>query len=222
MIRRLIAPLLFGFAGAAILIWLGVWQLHRLEWKEGVLAEIDARIGAAPVALPAAPSEAADKYLPVVAQGRLTGEEVFVLTSVKLRGPGHRLIAVFETGGRRVLADLGFRRMDEGEAPLPRGSARIVGNLHWPDEVDGFTPPPEGDLFFARDVAAMAAALSTEPVLIVAREVTPPVAGVSPMPVDSSGIPNDHREYAITWFSLAALWLGMTALLVWRIRRRTA
>lgn len=219
---RLIVPLLFGFGGAAILIWLGLWQIQRLDWKKGVLAEIDARIGAAPVALPAAPDAEADKYLPVTVEGRLTGERVLVLTSVKLRGPGHRLIAVVETGGRRVLADLGFRKMEDDGAPLPEGPARITGNLHWPDEVDGFTPAPEGDLFFARDLPAMAAALEAEPVLIVARDVAPPVPAVTPMPVDSSGIPNDHRDYAITWFSLAAVWLGMTALLVWRIRRRTA
>jgi len=44
---------------------------------------------------------------------------------------------------------------------------------------------------------------------------------VTPWPVDTAGIPNNHRQYAITWFSMAVLWLGMTAFLVWRITRRT-
>jgi surfeit locus 1 family protein len=39
--------------------------------------------------------------------------------------------------------------------------------------------------------------------------------------VDTSGIPNDHWGYAVQWFSLAAVWLGMTAYLLWRIRQRT-
>jgi surfeit locus 1 family protein len=43
---------------------------------------------------------------------------------------------------------------------------------------------------------------------------------VTPLPVDTSGIPNDHLNYAITWFSLAALWMGMTLYLLWRIRRK--
>ena len=42
--KRLIAPLILGVGGIAILISLGTWQLRRLEWKEGILAEIEARI----------------------------------------------------------------------------------------------------------------------------------------------------------------------------------
>ena len=33
-------------------------------------------------------------------------------------------------------------------------------------------------------------------------------------------IPNDHLEYAITWFGLAAVWAVMTGYLLWRIKRR--
>jgi surfeit locus 1 family protein len=97
----------------------------------------------------------------------------------------------------------------------------VEGNLHWPEEVDGFTPAPDArtGLWFARDVPAMAEALGSEPVLIVARSPTAP--GIEPLPVDTSHIPNDHLGYAVQWFGLAAVWLGMTAYLLWRIRRRT-
>ena len=84
-----------------------------------------------------------------------------------------------------------------------------------------FTPEPEGALWFARDVPAMARALEAEPLLIVAREITPGSA-VTPLPVSTEGIPNDHLHYAITWFGLALVWLGMTVFLMWRIKRRTA
>jgi surfeit locus 1 family protein len=99
--------------------------------------------------------------------------------------------------------------------------ARVVGTLHWPDETDSFTPPPDAarDIWFARDVPAMAAKLQTEPVLIVTREATGD--GITPLPVGTQGIPNNHLNYAVTWFSLAAVWAGMTLLLLWRIRRRT-
>ena len=33
-------------------------------------------------------------------------------------------------------------------------------------------------------------------------------------------IPNDHLGYALTWFGLAAVWAVMTALWLWRIKRR--
>lgn len=74
-------------------------------------------------------------------------------------------------------------------------------------------------LWFARDVPALAGALGTEPVMVVAREVAGEAQGVVPVPVDASAIPNDHRQYAITWFSLAVVWAGMTVFFLWRIRR---
>ncbi|MFA5538688.1 MAG: SURF1 family protein, partial [Gemmobacter sp.] len=110
---RIVLPLIFGLAGAAILIGLGTWQVQRLAWKQGVLAEIGARILDAPVTLPAAPDPAADRYLSVAVEGRLTGEGLEVLVSRKRIGPGYRVIAVLETGpeaggGRRILIDRGF------------------------------------------------------------------------------------------------------------------
>ncbi|SMX43928.1 SURF1 family protein [Actibacterium lipolyticum] len=223
MTRRMILPFLFGIFGMAILIGLGVWQLQRLEWKEAVLADIDSRIGSAPVAIPAMPDPDADRYLPVEAVGTFIGEELRVLASVKLVGAGHRLVSAFETDGRRVLVDRGFLPLQTDAGTRPDGAVTVVGNIHWPDEIDGFTPAPdlENNLWFARDVAAMANALGTEPVLIIARDITPRSAAITPMPVNSAGIPNDHLSYAITWFSLAFVWLGMTALLLWRIRRKT-
>jgi surfeit locus 1 family protein len=71
-------------------------------------------------------------------------------------------------------------------------------------------------MWFARDIAQMAGELGTEPLLIVAREVAPPEPGVTPLPVDTGHIPNDHLSYAITWFSLAAIWAVMTGAFIWR------
>lgn len=218
---RWIAPLVFGLTGAAILVGLGLWQVQRLGWKEAVLAEIAARLQAAPVALPAAPDPVRDLFLPVAVAGRFTGADIDVLASRKEIGAGFRIIAAFETGdGRRILIDRGFVTDENRDRRRDTAAAAVTGTLHWPQETDGFTPPPDpgARMWFARDVAAMAEALDTEPVLVVAR--TPTGDGIEPMPVDTAGIPNDHLEYAITWFSLAVVWLGMTGLLLWRIRRR--
>ncbi len=222
LFRAMIAPVLFGLIGAAILIALGVWQVQRMTWKESVLAEIDARIAAAPVALPAVPDPQRDAYLSVAVTGAFTGEGLRVLVSQKLIGAGYRYIAAFVTdGGRRVLVDRGF--VPEGaDVPFDTARVAVIGNLHWPQEVDSYTPAPDAKtgLWFARDVPAMAQILQTEPTFIVARDATSP--DITPLPVDSSTIPNDHLGYAVTWFSLAIVWLGMTVLLLWRIKRRTA
>jgi surfeit locus 1 family protein len=225
MFARMFVPLLIGIAGAAVLVSLGMWQLQRLEWKEGVIAAIEARIGADPVALPAAPDREADQYLPVRVAGDFIGNEIKVLVSVKGIGPGYRIVSAFLTEeGRRIMVDEGFVR-DGGEVhPGPAQGVTVTGNLHWPDETDRWTPEPDMSegLFFAREVDLMAAALGTEPVLVIARDLTGVTPRAMPIAVGTEGIPNDHLGYAVQWFGLAAVWLGMTGLLLWRIRRRTA
>lgn len=221
MLRRLIFPLLLGVVGLAVLCSLGVWQVQRMAWKNGYLAEIEARIAGVPVALPAVPDPETDRYHPVQAEGAFTGEAVEVLSSTKMGGVGVRVIGVFDTDGRRVLVDRGYLPEDARTVARTVTVARVEGNLQWPQDSDSFTPPPDAKtgLWYARDVDAMAKALNTEPVLIVAR--SPTGDGIAPMPVDTSGIPNDHWGYAITWFLLAAVWAGMTGALLWRTGART-
>ncbi len=216
---RLMFLLIFGVTGAGILISLGVWQVQRLAWKEGVLSEIESRIDAPPLALPTRLTPDADRYLPVDISGRFQPGEIHVLVSIKRVGPGFRIIAPFETdGGRRILVDRGFVADPDKETPRSLGPATVTGNLHWPREVDRFTPDPDlgTNTWFARDVPQMAAHLGTEEVLVIARSETDPT--ITPLPVDTAGIPNDHLQYAITWFSLAAIWTMMTALFLWRSR----
>ncbi len=220
MTRKMILPLLFGLMGAAVLIGLGVWQVQRLQWKEALLAEIEARISTDPVALPANPTPANDRYLPVTATGTAS-PGLRVLMSLKHQGAGYRMISVFETEGRRMLLDRGFLSIEDHSDFSGENDITVTGNLHWPDEVDSFTPEPdqERQIWYARDVPAMAAALGTEPVLIVARRIEPSLYSAVPLPVTTEGVPNDHLGYAITWFSLAMIWLGMTGVILWRIRQ---
>ena len=217
--RRFMAPLLIGVIGAAILVGLGVWQISRMVWKQAMLDEISAMMVQAPVALPAVVDAEHDRYRGVMVSGRFTGDAVFKLDSLEGQGPGKRVIAVFETtGGRRVLVDRGLWLDGSEAAPNLAHGAEVAGNLDWPRETDSFTPPPDATsgLWFARDVPAMAAMLGTEPVLIVARKSTGD--GIVPAPVDTSAIANNHWQYVVTWFSLALVWLGMTAYWLWRIR----
>ncbi len=222
MTRRMIAPLIFGLCGVAILLALGTWQLRRLEWKTAILDEIGTRLATDPAAVPVDPSEAAHEYLRVRENGELLPGELHVYTSAPPRGVGYRVIAPFRIGdGRIVLLDRGFVPIAEKDAVRQTGPLTVEGALLWPDETDGFTSEPDRDanIWFARDVDLMARALGTEPLMIVVSASDDPDAPM-PLPVGVN-IPNDHLQYAITWFSLAVIWAVMTGYLLWRIKRRT-
>ena len=218
---RILAPLSFGIAGIAVLLWLGTWQLERLQWKQAILADIDARITAAPLPVPTTPDPVKDRYQPVALQGQFAGQTLRVLVSQKQIGAGYRLITALDTEIGPVLVDRGFVPVAAPMPALPVGQVQVAGNLHWPDDRNSATPENDvaGNTWFARDVAQMAAQLQTRPLLVVARQISPAEAGVTPLPVDSSAIPNDHLNYAITWYSLAVVWAAMTLYFLWRNRR---
>ncbi|OIQ27478.1 MAG: cytochrome oxidase biogenesis protein Surf1, facilitates heme A insertion [Alphaproteobacteria bacterium MedPE-SWcel] len=221
---RVIFLCLIGGLGAAMLLSLGIWQLQRLAWKRDILATIEHRIAADPVALPSTPDPEADKYRPVRVTGQYDPAEIHVLTSVKDLGPGYRIIAAFVTEtGRRIMVDRGFVKSRDRETRRPLGQAELIGNLHWPDEVDGYTPAPEIDanIWYARDVPHMAEVLATEPLLVVLRGASDDASAPRVLPVSTRTIANDHLQYAITWFSLALIWVTMTATFLLRTRAKT-
>jgi len=159
----------------------------------------------------------------VLVSGRTTGQEINMLSGMRDAGGGYQVISAFVTAdGRRIMLDRGFVDQDHKHDPRPPVRRAVAGNLHWPDGKGSATPAPNlaENVWFARDVPAMAAQLGTEPVLVVAAELRGDTQGVQPIPVAVEGIPNNHLSYAVQWFLIAAVWAGMTVALIWRIRQR--
>lgn len=225
----------FGLGGVAILLSLGFWQLDRMVWKRELIAAVAARAGEDPREATGRETQTASEHRSVRATGRYAAEpaQLRFLTSIKGVGPGFRLIAPFVLeSGARIMVDRGFApetvapRHQPAPAP-PEGPQELLGVLRWPNESSRFTPAPnraEG-IWFARDVASMAAALRAEPVLLV---LSPPVSadGREPLPSawpapvqEKIDLPNNHLGYALTWFSLAAIWLAMSAFWAFKTRR---
>ncbi|MFQ3354424.1 MAG: surfeit locus 1 family protein [Paracoccaceae bacterium] len=221
--RVYIIPLIIGMGGVIVLLSLGIWQVQRLNWKISVLTEIKNKVSANPSVLPQKPSVDVDQYKSVRLKGTLLAEEVHVLISLKHIGPGYRLISAFELGDRRILIDQGFMSLDAKAKQRKKREVDVVGSLYWPAEVDRFTPNPDykKNIWFARDVSELAKALGTEPVLIVASKITPEPRDVVSLPINTKRIPNNHLQYAITWFSLALVWATMTGYLVLGIKRQS-
>ena len=211
----------FGVLGTAILLSLGIWQLQRLAWKQEVLRAIESKILAPAVKIPQTVLPDAHSLLPVRAEGRYKGVTVRVLVSQKIYGAGYRLITAFElVDGRTIMLDRGFTSVRSEIPSTPQGRGQVIGNLQWPQEIDSFTPENDlaANIWFARDVARLAEHLKAEPVLLVLRDSSFETEAATPLPKMTANIPNDHMNYAITWFSLALIWLGMSGYFLYRSR----
>lgn len=234
--------LLGGFAVLAVflvLVGLGTWQLQRRAWKESLLATLSERLTEAPVPLPPSRewpqlSQATDEFRRVSLTGTLLNDrEAFVYTAgSSLRegapsGPGYEVFTPARLGdGHIIMVDRGFVPEDhrypakrpEGQV---KGPVKIIGALRWPEPRSYFTPAdqPDSNLWFVRDSAAMAAAknLDVAPFYIAQEAPSPP--GGWPQPARLiPRLPNNHLQYAVTWYGLA--FALIVVCLAWLFRRR--
>ena len=222
--RGVVAPTLFALIGIAILIGLGVWQLDRKVWKENLIATVTARLDGAPAALPPAARWSAlkpadDEYRRVgFAAEFLPDAEALVYSAGSalrpdVTQPGYWVFAPARLAdGSIVLVDRGYvppERKDPAtrSAGAPHGSVDIVGVLRWPETRGAFTPPddPKTNVWFLRDPQAMAAAHrwgSIAPFYVEQESPVPP--GGFPKPGKLAvALPDNHLQYALTWFGLA-------------------
>ena len=108
----------------AVLLGLGTWQLQRLAWKSGVLAELAAAQAAPPVPAPANPAP----YAPITAAGRFRpGAEAFLGIEVRGTVLGGSLIAVLDReGAPPLLVDRGWAPFEGGRVERPDGSGDLI------------------------------------------------------------------------------------------------
>ena len=98
----------------------------------------------------------------------------------------------------------------------PRPGA-VRGILRAPDKASAFAPADQGGRFYGRRIEPLAAALGAErpaPWFLMAETSSNPewlALKPAPVPVD---VTNRHLEYALTWFGLAAVLLGVYAAML--------
>lgn len=218
--RNLLVPAVTTAAFFALFASLGVWQLNRLREKETLIARIETRAKAAPQELPARSDWTALKpeeydFRRVRASGHyLDGRPALMFAHAPDgygQEPGYVVatpFALFEGGV--VLVERGFipasKATDAAALAPPAGETTIAGVLRAPQSRNSFTPKddPERGTFFIRDPAAIATWRGLEG----AAPFTLVLEGASatwPRPVPAAPqIANNHLNYAITWFALAA------------------
>jgi surfeit locus 1 family protein len=194
-----------------VLASLGVWQVQRLAWKEGILSQID-RAESGP-AVPMQGDAVPAAYSKVAVTGRfredlsaLYGDEVRQ-TSDGVRMGAQLIVPLLREGEDAVLVDRGWVPLSRPRPiGMPAGEVTVEGYTRPPDRPGPFSAHDDVAMrrFYTLDPAAIGAALGLKvaPFTLVALGGAPPDRFPDParrMPRP----PNDHLSYAITWFGLA-------------------
>ena len=222
MNRKWLFVLFVAVPGLLVLLSLGVWQTKRLAWKEGLLENISYNLSSQPSILPTELKKLEHNYKMVKVEGSLEPRSIFILTPVKGSGAGFRVISPLKLkNGSKILIDRGvIKEQDTDRLETLRQKNLVIGYLFWPNETDYFTPDPnlERNIWFSRDLEKMASFLETQPILVVATEnrLDPSLKMQDP----TIDIPNNHLQYAITWFMMAILWFGMSAYFVYKMIKK--
>ncbi|MGY8995815.1 MAG: SURF1 family protein [Alphaproteobacteria bacterium] len=214
----------------AALIGLGTWQVQRLAWKTDLVATMGERLQEAPMSLDAAlalPPEDAEWRL-VTATGQLKTDRSVALYRISNNGgAGYQVLTPMALAeGGHVLISRGFvaaTSFQDALNGLPGASDDLVS-------VTGVLRPGEGQNAFTNDNDPLAGAwywidleaLSDQtgvallPLIIVAD--SDPAGGDLIGGQARFDPPNQHLQYAITWYSLAVAALVIYVLLLRRRR----
>ena len=222
--RSLLVSTVTTIVIVATLLSLGVWQLERRVDKLALIAALDERLATAPVALPPAArwpelTPARDEFRRVTFSGRIDPRDqaqVFASPSPlrkDISGTGIWAFApVRLAGGETVVVNHGFVG-DGQEAPQAASSpVTLTGYIRFPEAPGWLTPHADRTkrLWFVRDHLAMSQALGwaepqrVAPFYIDLEAPVPPGGIPKPGPLQVR-LKNDHLQYAITWFLLAAV-----------------
>jgi surfeit locus 1 family protein len=239
--RKPVSPLLLALTACvfAALCALGTWQWNRLIWKEALIATIDTRLAETPVPLDAiiGMSDAGGdiEYRPVRLTGRtLGGREQFVLATLNGASGWHVYTPVEVEGGVILFVNRGFVPFDRRDpATRPDGQMDALVNIEGLARAALTEKPsrivPDNDpataTYYWKDLAAMAAAAGFPPDKVLPFFVDKtsmlpegmlPIANVTRV-----DLPNNHLQYLITWYGLAAA-LAAVMLAYWLRTRRGA
>lgn len=219
----------FVLAGIAVFFSLGVWQLERRAWKLDLIATVDERIGAEPVAAPGPSSwpeinAKDDAYRRVSAAGQFVDVAPAFVQAVTRLGPGYWVIAPFRAdGGFVVLVNRGFVTGEEAKTLPPAAAIEttVTGLLRISEPGGGFlrSNDPAHDRWYSRDVAAIATSRGLSEVAPYFIDAESSDGGVPVGGLTVVQFRNAHLVYALTWFGLAAMLAGWTVYLVLKQRK---
>lgn len=204
-------PTLFLIASLPILLWLGTWQLQRLEWKLGLVERMEARLDAPAIAIEDVNPGVDDEFRRYRVSGTFDEvTEFHWLATSETYGIGYLIFSPLTLeDGRKVIVNRGFVPSPLKEAMDDRPGGReafeaIARVPETPGALDA-TNDLAANIWFTRDIAAMAALAGGGrylPIYLEKAGVVPEEVWPKPGAAKVTLV-NNHLDYALTWYGLA-------------------
>ncbi|KAI8318744.1 SURF1-domain-containing protein, partial [Martensiomyces pterosporus] len=208
---------------------LGTWQVQRLKWKLALLDEVNDKMHRSPVALPlrvSADEINRNEYRRVVVHGVFDHANEMLVGPRSYEGePGFIVVTpLVREDGSRVLVNRGWIRRElrdpaaRPESRQPAGPVTLIAFVRAAPGKNRFTPVshPELNEWYSIDLDLMAKHTHSQHVLLESIQpdsVTATIYNAKhgvPLGVPSQvDIRNNHLQYLLTWYSLAAITSGM-------------
>jgi surfeit locus 1 family protein len=224
--------LLASGLGLALLLWLGMWQVQRLAWKNALIAQIDQSINqsAKKIGNQSELLNLSRVNQKIRLKGNFRGKYRRKIASVD-GAPGWEIVSRFYPdpdshldvglGSTVLLVSHGFVSMDI-EPFVTGNSIEIEGILKLHPTVPGYFDVPNNPAkneWYTWDVKAMAAVadINVSPFVL---HLLPGSSGTEGFVVTApiATLRNNHLGYAITWFGLAAVLVVMTGIYLFQNR----
>ena len=228
-LRPALWPTLISLPILVLSLGLGLWQMERREWKRDILDRITTNQAAPPMTLDQLLSgnPLRHEYGRVKVSGTFEHGHEFFLAARSLKNKvGLQVIVPFKSDdGRVVLFDRGWvpdRNAATQAAAQPAGKIELTGLVRRSQISARFAPEnvPDKNVWFQADVPLMRkmAGAAPDPKLdtfFLEADATPNPGGVPVGGQTRLEIPNDHLQYAITWFLLALALIGVYLAYHW-------
>ncbi|MGQ3299606.1 SURF1 family protein [Reyranella sp.] len=228
-LRPALWPTLVSLPILVLSLSLGFWQMERREWKRDILDRIATNQAAAPMTLDQLLSRdpLRHEYGRVKIAGTFEHGHEFFLAARSLKNKvGLQVIVPLKTeDGRVVLFDRGWvpdRAAATQAAAQPSGRVELTGLVRRSQIRARFAPEnvPEKNVWFQADVPLMRKMAGAPPdpkldAFFLESDATPNPGGIPVGGQTRLDIPNDHLQYAITWFLIALALAGVYLAYHW-------
>jgi len=186
-----------------VLLSLGFWQLYRLSWKLDLINQIENSLKVEPIELQNVEKK---NYLRIKTSGQIDFEKQIYLYNLNETGkPGFEVINPIKIGNEDYLINRGWIPFDKKNKPEINiiDQKNIIGTLMLQSKSSSFKPKNEIDKNYwftldREDILKFTGRNFSKYIIYLNGSYE------NPRPkLITAKISNNHKKYAITWFSMA-------------------